>query len=884
MQKIKKYRSEEKMKQITRILFLVIMELQIGLVAFSRVENDTTDAVLHLQSFVGNVNAFNKLFPQEKVYLHFDNAGYFMGETIWFKGYVFRTDTGKPSNISKVLYVELLDAGGSVVDIRKLKIKNGQAEGDIKLDKLRFSGFYEVRAYTRYMTNWDYRGIFSRVFPVFDHPEKEGDYAQKKLLELGDKYRLPSYREKSTQKSGHMRADFYPEGGKLIYGLESRMAFRFTDEDGRPCDTTAYLFNHSGQRIGKVRTFREGSGWFRLKADSLPGYLTFSLNDDAERFPFPRSEEQGWIMEVDAVSDPDSVIFLMKSCNHPADDMMGFSLMHNGRITAFKILPYGGNVCRLAFAAEQLPEGVGQATLFDRSGKIWSERLFFNYKGLVTGDSIRISADSVVLSPCGKVHLSITTLPDATFSFSAVDAGTMSGHESGHLGTWLLLSSELQGYVSNPEYYFESGDLAHRTAVDLLMMIQGWRRYDWTIMSGNGKFEVRQPIEDKLYLYGKLNPVWKKNKVSDVEVSAYLYNEYGQSFKGMTRTDSLGFYFFDLPDLEGKWEMVLKTREEGKLRNYYVGVNRHFSPRKRELCPVETFWEEESVMPNIVPGQLTMDSLPPNWSNVSNAKLLTEVTVKDKRIYENARAAWENEKNGSEGSYIYYDCEKAVEDICDQAEEIPEFRDWLYTVNPFFGGDTTSEGLSASTQTTSDDSSQDTEETNSNNGSDTRSFLDDSKYKGNEILWVLNNAVPAESNAYSLREISQEMPVFLDEIKSIYICEDPERYVSYSSDPKFQRRPPVMVFVYTRKQMPKKEKGVRTTYFQGYNILSKFEMNDYSVLPPMADFRRTLYWNPCIKTDKEGKAIVEFYNNSSCRKIYISAEGMTQDGHCIFYK
>ena len=53
-------------------------------------------------------------------------------------------------------------------------------------------------------------------------------------------------------------------------------------------------------------------------------------------------------------------------------------------------------------------------------------------------------------------------------------------------------------------------------------------------------------------------------------------------------------------------------------------------------------------------------------------------------------------------------------------------------------------------------------------------------------------------------------------------------------------------------------------------------------MPPAEDFRRTLYWNPDVRMDENGEAIIEFYNNSSCREIRVSAEGVTPDGQCIF--
>ena len=125
---------------------------------------------------------WNRLYPQEKVYLHLDNTAYFLGETIWMKAYVTRSDTENRSNISRVLYVELISPRGFVVERRKLQVTDGLAWGDIKLTKrILKAGYYEIRAYTRYMTNWGGRNYFSRVIPVFDKPRTEGDYSRMSL-------------------------------------------------------------------------------------------------------------------------------------------------------------------------------------------------------------------------------------------------------------------------------------------------------------------------------------------------------------------------------------------------------------------------------------------------------------------------------------------------------------------------------------------------------------------------------------------------------------------------------------------------------------------------------------------------------------------------------
>ena len=99
--------------------------------------------------FVHRFDQFSKNIPQEKMYLHFDNTSYYQGDNIWFKCYVTSAQN-QLSQLSKTLYVELLNSGGEIIDKRILKIENGQCHGDFSLTRLPFySGFYEVRAYTK---------------------------------------------------------------------------------------------------------------------------------------------------------------------------------------------------------------------------------------------------------------------------------------------------------------------------------------------------------------------------------------------------------------------------------------------------------------------------------------------------------------------------------------------------------------------------------------------------------------------------------------------------------------------------------------------------------------------------------------------------------------
>ena len=190
------------------------------------------------KKFMHNIHSFNRLYPQEKVWLHCDNTAYFQSDTIWFSAYVTSAETLQPIELSKVLYVELLNEAGEVVSTQRLPIENGHSQGQIPLNTelgKQFvtraerqsnlyptnhrsgnyytplpSGFYEIRAYTRAMLNWGEEICFSRVFPVFDTPEREGDYSQLTMDNREKKQRdlIESRIRPKTKKDDRLNVDF----------------------------------------------------------------------------------------------------------------------------------------------------------------------------------------------------------------------------------------------------------------------------------------------------------------------------------------------------------------------------------------------------------------------------------------------------------------------------------------------------------------------------------------------------------------------------------------------------------------------------------------------------------------------------------------------------
>ena len=802
---------------------------------------------------------FIKVVPQEKVYLHFDNMGYFENETLWFKAYVTRTDNGHPSDLSKVLYVELLNPTGDVLQTLKYPIDSlGMSHGEMKLDTILGSGLYEVRAYTRYMTNWGTNAVFSRVIPVFKTPKQEGDYSDLTIVPIPYHQRLPNRREPmdtlyvkvvddglyTHDLNKTISVNFYPEGGDLIVGKRCRVAMLAVDDNGNPHKGNGFVMNEKGDVLASVQTDTLGRGCFELVPDT--GKLTFQMRNlkksergNVQYFSLPQAKTEGCTLCLDAVSD--QMLATLQCTDGICGNMLGYVLMHNGNIIrcdTIKAVP----LLEIEMDRQAMPEGVNQLTVFDSWGRIMAERLFFICPKPDKADSIQVVAKTERLKPCGKVEMELHTYPNANLSFSAIDAHTMTNGKQGNMKTWMLLSSDVRGYIHNVDYYFEADDKKHRQDADLLMLTQGWRRYDWRLMSERYTFRKAQPIEDQFYLNGKLREYRKRNPVSNVKLYVSLYNKQGQSLLGNAVTDSLGNYAFKMPFVDGEWKMFIYTTRDmkkgEKRKTYYVGIDRQFSPSPRYLTPLET-----EILHPLKPNAFVRNPfaeleeedefIPITEKN----HVLNNVTVKAKRRYfTNDDWRWKNEAYGKQYASLYYNADRELDNILDRGEPVP-------TIVGFIMGKLKTE-------------------------------LDEYGYKTRDMDRQINYIYDNDEG----REVG-----FLDEAKSIYIVFNEQMSPSLGRWDIIQHpKHNIYVYIYSHRIFSSESnKGLRRTYFQGFNQASTFKTEDYNVIPPMADFRRTIWWQPDITTDAQGKAKVEFFNNSTCEEMYISVEGMTLDGKIL---
>ena len=742
----------------------------------------------------------------------------------------------------------------------KLKIVDGEADGDIKVDSIQTTGFYEVRAYTRYMTNWGSHACFSRVFPIFKSPKREGDYSRLELDKISYQKRLPNTRKDEDSVivdtyTHAMTMRFYPEGGDMVEGLESRVAFTVSDEEGGRMQRTGYVEDDRKVRQCDIRTDSLGRGIFSITPQAGRKYFAVVPDHKSKerRYELPAARHEGTVLSFDMLGEIDITATI--ACSPGIQGrLIGYAVMHNGTIFECDTLT-AANTHTLKFNRFVLPEGVNQLTVFDSSGSILAERLFFICPVAKEQDSIRITSRTTRLTPCCKVSFNIQSEPNASISFSAIDAATINNGWEGNMKTWTLLASEVRGYIAHPEYYFEADDDRHRRDADLLMMIQGWRRYDFRLMAGLTDFEKRQPIEDKLYLFGQIKS--KRKKYSP------------------------------------EWTLFMRSKKDDVERDYYIGIDRHFSPDKRYIYPDEARIQQIR-QPNFVPTaqNAAVDDDEP-ISITQRNHLLPTVKVKTRRILGDLRVNWYDEENAQTHSVLRYDCDEDADMYGDMGEDMPSFFEWLSKRNSYFQFEKEDYDAENMANWVVGEMDDDGNRVSSISLSGKRMFEDRTTYNERPIIWIVDNTfwgitgLPNRAKEHiniidsNNKTDDISLPDMLDVAKSIYISEDLSSMKTYLWAENLQGYNPVIFYVYQHPLFGFKQKGLRRTHFDGFNVPTAFEMEDYSVMPPAEDFRRTLYWEPNIKTNNRGRATVEFYNNSSCTSMFISAEGITENGKFI---
>ncbi|HUQ67196.1 MAG TPA: hypothetical protein VM101_13625 [Flavitalea sp.] len=762
------------------------------------------------------LNILDTRYPQEKLYLHFDRPYYNAGETIWFKSYIFSANM--PSLISKTVYADLVDEKGNIIDRKIAPVVMSSAAASFDLPSNLSSSTVYIRAYTDWMLNFDSSFIYTKAIPVI----QEKTPSAKRIIPKNF-------------------LQFFPEGGDLVSGVESRVAFKATDIHGLPYNIVGEITDSKGKSVTKISSMHDGMGFFIIKPEIKEQYKATWKDalGKIQQTPLPAAKKDGYVLMI--TQDASSVKFLI---SRPEGEVISdASVTVVGQMQQQLVYMAKANILKAptvrgSIPIDKIPAGILQLTIFSPDKKPLAERIVFVNRQ----DYYFITDLNSPLKGFDKRRKNViqVDVPDTirtNLSVAVTDAG-INPHLEGEddIFSNVLLTSDIKGYIHNPAYYFSNESDSVRNHLDLVMMTNGWRRFKWPdVLAGKFPATDHQPA-DYLTVRGKVNGLTKQELVNK-EISAILEVNKKQEFvnipvapDGTFQLD--GLLFFDTAKLYYQFnndkDKILTSRANFDVKSNLLKIP--FAAKN------DTNLVYRTVMP---PKEVWAGNLALSGKNQAVADARKKVQTLES-VTVTAR-------------------QKTKKQLLDEQ----------YTSGFFAAGD-------AYTFDLSDDMTAQA-------STSVLNYLQ-GKVAGLQITGMGPSAQMSwrgGTPSLFLNEMSSDLSL----IQNLNMADI--AYIKVFRPPFFGAQgggSGGAIAVYTKKgaNLFNDVKGLDFAKISGYNSEKQFYSPDYSKYDEHhtdGDYRATLYWNPFILTDKTSRRqVFTFYNNDITRRFRVVIEGCDEQG------
>ena len=501
-------------------------------------------------------------YPQEKLHLHTDKDSYIAGDTIWLRAHCADAATHRPVAASRYVYVELRDDRRALVRRIKLLSRDSVYSGYLPTQSLERFGDYSLTAYTLYMRNPGPEYFFKKPLTIWPYQESRR-----------------TQRNTSVRKVSDFDVSFFPEGGYLIDGYDCCVAFKALGDDGGSVEVTGVLKNDREEVVDTLRTLHGGMGCLRFTPHTGERYYAECTMEGGktERFDLPASRNTACVLKILQTEENFTVLPIS---GRPLPKGLKLLVHCRGNICYHK--PWNYDYASLIFRRSDLPGGILQILLLDKAGNALSERLVFNRGEELATTDMQVRGS---LKQRTKVTLAVSaTDPDGgpaagDFSIAVTDRAAVPSATSGSIYSTLLLTSELRGTIETPDWYFEGQDAARVTALDALLLTQGWRRYDVPELMKKEYVEPQYPLEVGQEIAGRINKggLWNRRKKLDrYEMRMIVPRWHYSSQAPIDKEGRFALNGFDFPD--STLFVLRPAAAKGLLPEAYVKVARDSFP------------------------------------------------------------------------------------------------------------------------------------------------------------------------------------------------------------------------------------------------------------------------------------------------------------------
>lgn len=779
-----------------------------------------------------------KNYPQEKIFLHTDNNLYLSGQTAWYK--VYAMAYGKPSKLSRIVYVRFSDMHGKIIRQDKLPLINSTAYGNLTLSDSIKSGWYRLQAFTAWMLNFDEKEVYhSNIFI-----QNTRDNVNNSL---------------PLQKVKTYSVSYYPEGGDLVNGNICTIAFRAKDNDGQPVNIFGSVLDDNNKPVAQLMTLHDGMGRFDLEIDQNKKYkILVRFPDNSTRdFDMPKIKSEGISMRVRTAANNELELKIAYADQKKEHRTILLEATQNNGLSATYPLRLGRGTNVINLKKADFSTGILRLTLFNENGLPEAERIVF----INNNDQLKLSLsrDTISHRPKSKNVVELDLKDDkgaplqANLSVSVTDA-LVGGEPEQNIGSYFLMSSELRGQVYRPGYYFKNNSDTLQQQLDLVMLTNGWRRFKWDTILNARPRPLKYFVENSQVIAGQ---IVNYHAGDNLKIKLMITGADSSKIVGIVEPDSTGNF-------------ILKDyNHQGTANMSYQVVN-----AKNKKQPVKiTFFKQDvdtlqfsrdtliDVAGTALINRLhqELDSLFSEHKIISikNSIVLKGVDIKAKKLSP-TQLLLKNHVQRLTADNAY---------TLDLVNSNPPSGDIIQYIRGRFPG------LEILPQ-------------------DDGNFV--FKYRGTNDLPHKKNNDGAGAEVHESSDANKPF-FYIDEAQVTF---DDVNQLSMSEVALIRFAPPPVWFapmnggfngailIYTKKYGDEKSaasgsrKGFEQYTFDSFSVTREFPLTEYNnnSVNGAQDFRTTLFWSHDLNTDGAGKVKVRFYNSDNAKKYRIVVQSMDKNG------
>jgi hypothetical protein len=469
-------------------------------------------------------------FPEERLFVHLAKPEILAGEDLWFRIFHYQPQDNQPLPFSKVAYMEIITPQGEHVTGVRVKLDASGGNGYISIPATLNSGTYLVKAYTRWMKNFDPAGYFTARINVINTFKPLG------LTTPPDSARVSMV--------------FMPEGGDIIAGNKTRVGLLFLDGRKNGIASTGVILDRDSNRVAAFNTDHRGMGLFEFQPEAGQSYMAAIRRDSANirEFPLPAVRPRGISLQAKLMEDHYSVRMQEKGT---VPGRRYLAILARGEFRFIQSFASGES--EIMVKLEDLAEGVNQLTLFNNEGEPVAERLL--YRKPENALDLSVELNKTRFDVREKVEVTITSrdgnnqIVPADVSVSVIPGKSLAGGELVDFPTYMWLGSALDMDLSTLNI-----SLLSEEQIEKLLLIFGWRRYNWEdVKSASYEYipELREPLIAGTISGREPGPVYfgYQDTLSNIAVTNALDN---------------GAFYMETPNYYGNREIIIRHTDSVK--------------------------------------------------------------------------------------------------------------------------------------------------------------------------------------------------------------------------------------------------------------------------------------------------------------------------------